>query len=292
MRPTTSISTRCITSTSTPMRTRLAGHGDLGGAGQGALRGEQQIRGVAIVEANEAAANRHSVGLVSEQSLYNLDARMVEFEVLPLCADYGVGVIPWSPLGGGPLGVCSPTARRVGGGVANRCRLRSGKPDQARGVGELLRNRRAAADVGSAWLLHNPVVTAPIIGPPPVGRSTRDGRARRGAHRRRAHRARPDLPGARPSCAPGVRLVAVDIATCDDLSASGETRTLVLAVPEATGPRRCAGAADQRKSAYAGPSSHRSSAQSRHVCDHAVTNPASEANASQSPEPSPQAHSR
>src|SRR4029077_6197956 len=57
-----------------------------------------------IVKANEAAARRGSLGLVSEQSLYNLNARMVELEVLPACADYGVGVIPWSPLGGGLLG--------------------------------------------------------------------------------------------------------------------------------------------------------------------------------------------
>src|SRR5262245_44726068 len=57
-----------------------------------------------IVKANEAAARRRSLGLVSEQSLYNLNARMIELEVLPACADYGVGVIPWSPLAGGLLG--------------------------------------------------------------------------------------------------------------------------------------------------------------------------------------------
>src|SRR6478672_5796441 len=57
-----------------------------------------------IVKANEAARRRHTLGLVSEQSLYNLNARMVELEVLPACADYGLGVIPWSPLGGGLLG--------------------------------------------------------------------------------------------------------------------------------------------------------------------------------------------
>ncbi|MCA9991833.1 MAG: aldo/keto reductase, partial [Anaerolineales bacterium] len=49
-------------------------------------------------------AQRHFMGLVSEQSLYNLNARMVELEVLPVCAAYGLGVIPWSPLGGGLLG--------------------------------------------------------------------------------------------------------------------------------------------------------------------------------------------
>src|SRR3954451_8561891 len=66
--------------------------------------GSSNFAGWHIVKANEAARRRGSLGLVSEQSLYNLNARMVELEVLPACADYGVGVIPWSPLGGGILG--------------------------------------------------------------------------------------------------------------------------------------------------------------------------------------------
>ena len=57
-----------------------------------------------IVQANEAAAGGQALGLVSEQSMYNLNARTVELEVIPACAAYGVGVIPWSPLGGGLLG--------------------------------------------------------------------------------------------------------------------------------------------------------------------------------------------
>src|SRR5437763_10337216 len=57
-----------------------------------------------IVQANESARRRHFLGLVSEQSLYNLAARTVELEVLPACQEYGVGVLPWSPLSGGLLG--------------------------------------------------------------------------------------------------------------------------------------------------------------------------------------------
>src|SRR4249920_2628990 len=66
--------------------------------------GSSNFAGWHIVKANERAARRNLLGLVSEQSLYNLNARMVELEVLPACRDYGVGVIPWSPLGGGMLG--------------------------------------------------------------------------------------------------------------------------------------------------------------------------------------------
>ena len=66
--------------------------------------GSSNFAGWHIAKANEAAARRGSLGLVSEQSLYNLNARTVELEVLPACEDYGLGVIPWSPLGGGLLG--------------------------------------------------------------------------------------------------------------------------------------------------------------------------------------------
>ena len=66
--------------------------------------GSSNFAGWHIVKANERAARRNFLGLVSEQSLYNLNARMVELEVLPACIDYGIGVIPWSPLGGGILG--------------------------------------------------------------------------------------------------------------------------------------------------------------------------------------------
>ena len=120
-----------------------------------------------IVKANEAATRRGSLGLVSEQSLYNLNARTVELEVLPACADYGVGVIPWSPLGGGLLGgVLADRAaggRRGGDGVQAQIEAQRTKLE----AWEKLCAEIGAppADVALAWLLHNPVVTAPIIGP-------------------------------------------------------------------------------------------------------------------------------
>src|SRR6476659_1353537 len=66
--------------------------------------GSSNFAGWHLVQANEAARRRGSLGIVSEQSLYNLNARTVELEVLPACQAYGIGVIPWSPLGGGILG--------------------------------------------------------------------------------------------------------------------------------------------------------------------------------------------
>src|SRR5205085_2284235 len=66
--------------------------------------GSSNFAGWHIAKANEAAKARHVLGLVSEQSLYNLNARTVELEVIPACESYGLGLIPWSPLGGGLLG--------------------------------------------------------------------------------------------------------------------------------------------------------------------------------------------
>ncbi|HEV2889824.1 MAG TPA: aldo/keto reductase, partial [Frankiaceae bacterium] len=66
--------------------------------------GSSNHAGWHIAKGMEAARRRGQSGLVSEQSIYNLLKREVELEVLPACEDYGVGVIPWSPLNGGLLG--------------------------------------------------------------------------------------------------------------------------------------------------------------------------------------------
>ena len=66
--------------------------------------GSSNFAGWHIAQANAAAAARNMLGLVSEQSIYNLMTREIELEVLPAARQYGVGVIPWSPLQGGLLG--------------------------------------------------------------------------------------------------------------------------------------------------------------------------------------------
>jgi aryl-alcohol dehydrogenase-like predicted oxidoreductase len=63
--------------------------------------GSSNFAGWHITQANYIAKQRNFVGLVSEQSLYNLNARMIELEVIPACQALGLGIIPWSPLGGG-----------------------------------------------------------------------------------------------------------------------------------------------------------------------------------------------
>jgi NDP-hexose C3-ketoreductase / dTDP-4-oxo-2-deoxy-alpha-D-pentos-2-ene 2,3-reductase len=66
--------------------------------------GSSNFAGWHLAQAQEAARARHFLGLVSEQSLYNLLVRWLELEVLPSARHYGIGIIPWSPLQGGLLG--------------------------------------------------------------------------------------------------------------------------------------------------------------------------------------------
>jgi aryl-alcohol dehydrogenase-like predicted oxidoreductase len=106
------------------------------------------------------------MGLVSEQSLYNLSARTVELEVIPACRAYGLGLIPWSPLGGGLLGGALQKAsagRRSDPGRQQEIEQRRSQLEAYEGFCREL--GEAPADVALAWLLHNPVVTGPIIGP-------------------------------------------------------------------------------------------------------------------------------
>jgi aryl-alcohol dehydrogenase-like predicted oxidoreductase len=119
-----------------------------------------------LTQANAVATARHFLGLVSEQSLYNLNARTVELEVIPACRGLGLGLLPWSPLAGGLLG--GELAKTAGGRRASERLQKAVEKHRAqleawetlcRELGE------RPADVALAWLLHNPAVTAPIIGP-------------------------------------------------------------------------------------------------------------------------------
>jgi len=133
--------------------------------------GSSNFAGWHIAQANDTAAARGFFGLVSEQSIYNLMTRQVELEVLPAAIDYGVGVIPWSPLNGGLLGGVLKKkregARRVSGRAAaaveaSRDRL-AAYEDLCDELGE------EPASVALAWLLYQDGVTAPIIGPRTLG---------------------------------------------------------------------------------------------------------------------------
>jgi aryl-alcohol dehydrogenase-like predicted oxidoreductase len=119
-----------------------------------------------IAQANEEAKRRHLVGLVSEQSLYNLAVRSIELEVIPASRAYGVGILPWSPLGGGILGGALQKAnegRRAGDRTAKDIEKRRPQLEAYEKLCAELGEK--PANVAVAWLLHQPGVTAPIVGP-------------------------------------------------------------------------------------------------------------------------------
>ncbi|WP_328969851.1 aldo/keto reductase [Streptomyces sp. NBC_00239] len=131
--------------------------------------GSSNFPGYKIAQANEAAARRGAVGLVSEQCLYNLAERRAEMEVIPAAQEYGLGVIPWSPLHGGLLG--GVIKKEVEGG--RRASGRSAEAlantavrTQVQAYEDLCEKKGLEpGDVALAWLLSRPGVTGPIVGP-------------------------------------------------------------------------------------------------------------------------------
>jgi aryl-alcohol dehydrogenase-like predicted oxidoreductase len=128
--------------------------------------GSSNFAGWHLAQACETAKQRGFLGLVSEQSLYNLNARTIELEVIPACRGYGLALLPWSPLAGGMLGGVlqkSDGKRRSSELVKERLgRARARIEAYEKLCAEL---GQPPGEVALAWLLHNPAVTAPIVGP-------------------------------------------------------------------------------------------------------------------------------
>jgi aryl-alcohol dehydrogenase-like predicted oxidoreductase len=130
--------------------------------------GSSNFAGWHIADAIHHARNRNFLGLVCEQSQYSLLCRLPELEVLPAAKAFGLGVIPWSPLAGGMLGGVlqkqkSEVARRGGEQVEKR--IEKLRPQLEKWEGFCKHLGEKPADIALAWTLHNPAVTAPIIGP-------------------------------------------------------------------------------------------------------------------------------
>ncbi|MET9885055.1 aldo/keto reductase [Streptomyces sp. NPDC006430] len=131
--------------------------------------GSSNFPGYKIAQANETAARRGMVGLVSEQCLYNLAERRAEMEVIPAAEAYGLGVIPWSPLHGGLLGgvIKKEVAggRRASGRSADAL-ANSTVRAQVQAYEDLLdKHGLEPGEAALAWLLTRPGVTGPIVGP-------------------------------------------------------------------------------------------------------------------------------
>ena len=118
-----------------------------------------------IAQAQGIAAQRNFLGLVSEQSVYNLRSRAIELEVLPCCRELGLAVIPYSPMGSGLLcGILDdPTTGRRGREVL-RDVIKTHRPQLQAYEALCASIGQAPANVALAWVLNNPDITAPIIG--------------------------------------------------------------------------------------------------------------------------------
>jgi len=126
--------------------------------------GSSNFTGWDIATAQGEAKARHFMGLASEQSIYNLTARTIELEVIPACRHHGLGLVPWSPLGGGLLGGALQK-QKEGRRAEKDKQIEKLRPQLeayealCEGLGE------QPSDIAMAWLLHQPDVTAPITGP-------------------------------------------------------------------------------------------------------------------------------
>jgi aryl-alcohol dehydrogenase-like predicted oxidoreductase len=128
--------------------------------------GSSNFAGWHIARANEIARARNFLGLASEQSLYNLNARTIELEVLPAVQEYGMGMIVYSPLAGGLLaGAVSKVeeGRRSSEYLQAEIEEHRGRLEGWERLCVELGER--PSDVALAWVLAQPGVTSPVIGP-------------------------------------------------------------------------------------------------------------------------------
>jgi 1-deoxyxylulose-5-phosphate synthase len=155
----------------TPIEETMGALHDVVRAGKARYVGASSMYAWQFAKAQRVAERNAWTEFVSMQNHYNLLYREEEREMIPQCSDQGVGVIPWSPLARGWL-----TGTRKRDGKRRTTRADSdpyadelyGRPedfDVIERVAEVAAERGLSpAQVALAWLLHKPVVTAPIVG--------------------------------------------------------------------------------------------------------------------------------
>ncbi|QYC43331.1 L-glyceraldehyde 3-phosphate reductase [Nonomuraea coxensis DSM 45129] len=152
----------------TPIEETMEALHDVVRAGKVRYLGASSMSAWQFAKAQHVAELNGWTKFVSMQPHYNLLYREEEREMLPLCLDQGVGVIPWSPLARGVLaraGAAASTARA--GSDARIEALYDPENDKVivDRVARVAADRGLpAAQVALAWLLHQPAVTAPIVG--------------------------------------------------------------------------------------------------------------------------------
>jgi aryl-alcohol dehydrogenase-like predicted oxidoreductase len=152
----------------TPIEETMTSLHDIVRAGKARYIGASAMPGWRFGQAQHTAAACHLTGFASMQNRYNLVNREDEREMIPLCLDQGVGVLPYSPLARGLL-----AGTRERDGARHTARARGAGPDPDRpadfDVADVVRDIAARreippARVALAWLLARPGVIAPIAG--------------------------------------------------------------------------------------------------------------------------------
>ncbi|MFM8268426.1 MAG: aldo/keto reductase [Ilumatobacteraceae bacterium] len=150
----------------TPIEETMEALHDVVRAGKARYIGASSMWAWQFATAQHVAERHGWTRFVSMQNHYNLVYREEEREMLPLCVDQGVGVIPWSPLARGLL-TRDPEQISLRRETDEYSKQIYGTADRAviERVDELARRRQVPrAQIGLAWVMRHPAVTAPIIG--------------------------------------------------------------------------------------------------------------------------------
>ena len=155
----------------TPIEETLEALDSLVRSGKVRYLGASSIAAWQMAKALHVADARQLHRFVSMQDHYNLVYREEEREMVPLCLDEGVGIIPWSPLARGFLSGARnrddprPTHRAQNDDLADRMYYRSEDFDVLDALVQVAERRgRSPAQIALSWLLSVPGVVAPIIG--------------------------------------------------------------------------------------------------------------------------------
>ncbi|OBH29005.1 alcohol dehydrogenase [Mycobacterium sp. E342] len=156
--------------THTPIEETLEALHDVVKSGKARYLGASSMRAFEFAKALHLQRQHGWARFITMQDQYNLLAREEEREMLPLCADEGVGTMVWSPLARGRLArpVETTTARSASDpGLQLFYSEHTAAADRAiiDAVGDIAHARSVSrATIALAWLHHNPVVAAPIVG--------------------------------------------------------------------------------------------------------------------------------
>ncbi len=155
----------------TPIEETMEALHDVVRAGKARYIGASSMFAWQFAKAQHVAERHGWTPFVSMQNHYNLVYREEEREMIPLCVDQGVGIIPWSPLARGLLAGTRTregerkTARAGDDAIGDYLYANPVDFDVVDRVAEVAAERDVpAAQVALAWLLHKPGVTSPIIG--------------------------------------------------------------------------------------------------------------------------------